>query len=71
MFNTFILLCLSVLPYDKDTAAKIDAYNAGYEARWVRGLPKTANPYPDVLAVERDMWECGWSWNGWMPRDVP
>lgn len=43
------------------------AFNAGYEARYVQRLPRSANPYPIPLLRDREWWDVGWSYRGWMP----
>lgn len=53
--------------YDTDTTADITAFNAGYDARYKHDLPQTANPYPIPLKRDRDLWNTGWGWRGWMP----
>lgn len=60
-------LLLTIALATNDSDAQVRAWTAGYNARYKHHLPRSANPYPIPLVKDREWWDDGWSWKGWMP----
>lgn len=55
--------------YSPQTNQTIDAWNNGYEARWIWKKPKTSNPYKKNTK-SWETWNDAWGYNGWMPNII-
>lgn len=67
--KAIILIISTFLFITRELPRKVDfasAFNAGYDARWRDGLPRTANPH-SVRSEAREWWDDGWKYKGWMP----
>lgn len=66
MYAYLLYLALAYPHYPTGTAAQIEVWNAGYEARWTEGKARTANPYLRGT-WQRETWDDSWGSEGWMP----